>query len=186
MTVRSDDLFWLVSGAIVGALVGLVVARRVAGSWHRPVAIALACAHLGAVLGVTLFPWPINGLDPFTAPYSTVQLEPLRTIGLLFHGSQSGRQLGGNLLLLAPMGLLVPIAFRAARPFWRTVGWGVVMSVGIELLQFTFGVLAGEFYRVVDVDDVLLNVAGVVVGRIVFAVGWPAWRALTRGRRTPR
>lgn len=186
MTVRPDDVFWLVVGSVVGAVVGFVVARRVEGDWHRPVAIALACAHLGGVLGVTLFPLPINGLDPFTAPYSNVQLEPFRTIGMLFRGSQSARQLGGNLLLLAPMGVLVPIAWRAARGFWRTVAWGVAMSVTIEVLQFTFGVLTGEFYRVVDVDDVLLNVAGVVLGRIVFAVGWPVWRALTRGRRVPR
>ncbi len=184
--MRSGDLFWLVVGGVVGAVVGLVVARRVAGSWHRPVAIALACAHLGAVLGVTLFPLPINGLDPFTAPYNNVQLEPFRTIGMLFRGSQSLRQLGGNLLLLAPMGLLVPIASRAARPFWRTVAWGVAVSVGIEVLQFLFGVLAGDFYRVVDVDDVLLNVAGVVAGRLAFSVGWAGWRAVTRGRRTPR
>lgn len=183
--MRSGDLFWLVAGGVAGGIVGLVVARRVRGSWHRPVAIALACAHLGAVFGVTLFPLPINGLDPFTAPYSSVQLEPLQTIELLLRGPQSLRQLGGNLLLLAPMGVLVPIAWRAARPFWRTVGWGVVVSVGIEVLQFLFGVLAGEFYRVVDIDDVLLNVAGVVVGRVLFAIGWPVWRAVTRGRSAP-
>ena len=186
MTVRSDDLFWLVAGAAVGLVVGLVAARRVDGDWHRPVAIALACAHIGGVLGVTLFPLPIGGLDPFTAPYNNVQLVPFDTIDLLFRGSQSLRQLGGNLLLLAPMGVLVPIAFRAARGFGRTVAWGVVVSVAIEVLQFLFGGLAGEFYRVVDVDDVLLNVAGVVVGRVLFAIGWPLWRVLTRGRRARR
>ena len=72
MSVQRGDLFWLVAGGLVGAVVGLLVARRTAGSWHRPVAIALACAHLGAVLGVTLFPMPVDGLDPFTAPYGNV------------------------------------------------------------------------------------------------------------------
>lgn len=184
--MRADDLFWLVTGALVGLVVGLVAARRVAGDWHRPVAIALASAHLGGVLGVTLFPLPINGLDPFTAPYNNVQLVPFDTIDLLLNGSQSMRQLGGNLLLLAPMGVLVPVAWRAARSFGRTVAWGVLVSVGIEVLQFGLGVLVGEFYRVVDVDDVLLNVAGVVLGRLVFAAGWPVWRGLTRGRRARR
>ncbi len=184
--MRADDLFWLVAGGVVGAIVGLFVARRVRGSWHRPVAIALACAHLGAVLAVTLLPLPRYGLSPFDPPFKAVQLQPFGTIEMLFQGSQSLRQLGGNLLLLAPMGVLVPIAWRAARPFWRTVGWGVVVSVGIELLQFLVGVAIGEFYRVVDVDDVLLNVAGVVVGRVLFAIGWPVWRALTRGPRPQR
>lgn len=180
------DIFWLATGSVVGAVIGLVAAGRVAGSWHRPVAIALACAHIGAVVGVTLFPLPLDGIDPFRAPYSNVQLVPLATISLLLRGSQSARQLGGNLLLLAPMGLLVPIAWRAARPFWRTVAWGVVVSVAIEVAQFAVGATAGEFYRVVDVDDVLLNVAGVVIGRLVFAVGWSVWRWVTPGRRTAR
>lgn len=186
MTVLPGDLFWLVCGAIVGAVVGFVAALRAAGSWHRPAAIALASAHIGAVLGVTLFPLPLAGLDPFSAPYEAVQLVPFGTIDLLSGGSQSGRQLGGNLLLLAPTGLLVPIAWRAARPFLRTVVWGVVFSVTIEGLQFLLGVLVGEFYRVVDVDDVILNVLGVMAGRVVFAAGQPVWQGLTRGRRTPR
>lgn len=180
--VFPDDLFWLAAGSVVGAVVGLLAARRATGSWHRPVAIALACAHLGAVLGVTLFPLPLDGLDPFTAPYSSLQLEPFATIGLLFQGPQSIRQLGGNLVLLAPMGILVPIAWRAARPVHRTLLWGLLASVTIELLQFTFGVMAGEFYRVVDVDDVLLNTLGVAVGRVVFGLGWWVWRVLSRVR----
>lgn len=186
MTVLPGDLFWLVVGAVVGGTVGLFVAGRVIGSWHRPVAIALACAHIGAVLGVTLFPLPLEGLDPFAAPYEAVQLTPFGTIDLLSRGPQSVRQLGGNLLLLAPMGLLVPIAWRAARSFWRTVAWGAVVSVAIEVLQFAFGVFAGEFYRVVDVDDVILNVLGVVAGRVVFALGRPVWWWLTRAPRGPR
>lgn len=183
LDVLPGDVFWFVTGSVVGAAIGLLAARRAVGAWHRPVAIALATAHLGGVLGVTLFPLPLNGLDPFTAPYSAVQLVPLETIELLLRGSQSARQLGGNLLLLVPMGVLVPIAWRAARPAWRTLAWGVAVSVTIEVLQFVFGVLSGEFYRVVDVDDVLLNVAGVALGRLLFAAGWPVWRGLTRAPR---
>lgn len=182
LEVLLGDVFWFAIGSVAGAILGLLAARRAAGSWHRPVAIALASAHLGGVLGVTLLPLPLNGLDPFTAPYSAVQLVPLETIELLLRGPQSARQLGGNLLLLVPMGVLVPIAWRAARPVWRTIAWGVVVSVTIEVLQFAFGVLSGEFYRVVDVDDVLLNVIGVALGRLLFAVGWPVWRWFTRAR----
>ncbi len=179
--LRSGDVFWLTAGAMVGLLVGLVVSRRIAGNWHRPVAIALACTHLGAVIGVTLFPVPFGG-TPFDLPYSTVQLNPFGTIGLLIDGSQSLRQLGGNLLLLAPMGVLVPIAWRAARSWARTMAWGVLASVGIEVAQFGLGSLAGQFYRVVDIDDVLLNVLGVAAGRLLFAIGWPIWRVIEGDR----
>lgn len=180
------DVFWLTTGLAVGAGVGLLIGVASAGSWYRRWAVALACAHIGAVLAVTLFPMPIAGAEPFAVPYDSVQLEPFATIRLLLEGSQEGRQLGGNLLLLAPMGVLVPIAWPVARPFLATVVVGLATSLLIELLQFSFGVLVGEFYRVVDVDDVLLNTAGVVLGRLVFAVVWPVWRWVQRrldGRR---
>jgi glycopeptide antibiotics resistance protein len=181
--LHHDDVFWLTVGAVVGLVVGLLVSGRVAGSWHRPVAIALAGSHLGAVIGITLFPVPFGG-TPFDLPYGTVQLNPFGTIGLLIDGSQSLRQLGGNLLLLAPMGVLAPVAWRAARPWGRTMAWGLIASVGIEVSQLTLGSLAGQFYRVVDIDDVLLNVAGVAAGRLLFSLGWPIWRRLT-DRREP-
>ncbi len=173
-----SDVFWLVVGLAVGAVLGLLIGIGASGSWYRRWAVAIACAHIGAVLAVTLFPMPIAGAEPLAPPYESVQLEPFGTIGLLLAGSQELRQLGGNLLLLAPMGLLVPIAWPVARPFAATVVVGLSTSLLIELLQFTFGVLVGEFYRVVDVDDVLLNTAGVVLGRLVFAVVWPLWRWL--------
>lgn len=182
MSALRDDVVWLVTGAVVGAAVGLLVVRRVRGSWHRPVAIALACAHLGAVLGVTLLPL---GAGTVYEGVSNVSLEPFRTVRMLLNGSQSGRQLGGNFVLLAPMGVLVPIAWRAARPWRRTLAWGLLVSVTIELGQLGVNAL-GLAHRVVDVDDVLLNVLGVAAGRLVFEIGWGFWRLVTRGRRTQR
>lgn len=177
-----SDAFWLFIGLAIGAVVGLLIGLRAAGSWYRRIAVALACAHVGAVLAVTLLPLPIGQAEPFRAPYSNVQLRPLATIRLLFDGSQGVRQLGGNLLLLAPMGVLVPIAWSAARPFAVTVAVGLATSVLVELLQFGLGALVGEFYRVVDVDDILLNTAGVVAGRVVFGLLWVPWDLVRRRR----
>lgn len=172
------DTFWLGAGLVVGAVVGLLVGLRSGGSPHRRLAVAAACAHVGAVLAVTLFPLPMAVAEPFDLPYANAQLVPLRTISMLLRGSQSVRQLGGNLLLLAPMGVLVPVAWRSARPFLATVAVGLATSLAIELLQLLVGSLVGELYRVVDVDDVLLNTLGVVAGRAVLALCWPVWRRL--------
>jgi glycopeptide antibiotics resistance protein len=64
------------------------------------------------------------------------------------------------------------------------MAWGLLVSLLIELAQLALNV-AGLSYRVVDIDDLLLNVAGVAVGRLLFALGWPIWRAV-QGPREPR
>lgn len=177
------DGFWLGVGLVLGTVVGIVLGVRAHGSPTRRAALVLACAHLGAVLSVTLLPLPVGGA-PSTAPFGNLQLVPFATIRLLFDGSQGLRQLGGNLLLLAPMGLLVPFAWARARPFATTVAIGLGASLLIELLQVVAGVLVGELYRVVDVDDVLLNTTGVVAGRILFGALQATWRVVDRGPRT--
>ena len=78
-------------------------------------------------------------------------------------------QLGGNVALFLPLGLLLPLAWRTA--FARlvpTLLTGLLLSSGIEITQAT--VISG---RVSTTDDVILNVLG------VFA-GWLLWRRLAR------
>jgi len=67
-------------------------------------------------------------------------------------------QLIGNLLLLAPIGFLLPIVVPRLR--WRGVLlWCLALTVGIEITQWLMN--AG---RQADIDDVWLNVAGAAAG----------------------
>jgi len=74
------------------------------------------------------------------------------------------RQILGNLLLLFPLGIYLPLLYP------RLSGWFVAfvvficIALAIELLQLA------TRYRSADVDDVLLNVTGAVAGYIVFRV----------------
>lgn len=174
--MHADELLPLAVGVLLGAVVGVRLAGDRDRPWYRKVAIVLTFAHIGAVLGVTLFPL---GAGVRFADQPPVALEPLRTIRLLIDGPQSLRQLGGNLLLLAPMGVLVPIAWRRARPWRWTLLWGLATSVAVEAGQLALQLLDLSD-RVVDVDDVLLNVLGVAAGRLVFAVVHGLWRLVTR------
>lgn len=92
---------------------------------------------------------------------------PFRTIGPYLTG-EHGRVIGiinlvGNIALLVPVGLLVPLIFRKMR--WPgALAAGVAAGLALEALQVIFHV--GVF----DIDDVILNALGVVIGYAVFAV----------------
>lgn len=72
------------------------------------------------------------------------------------------RQIGGNLVLLAPFGILLPIVFVRLRRVWQMAAAAVLISLTVETVQ---GVLIPG--RAFDVDDVILNAAGVILAHLL-------------------
>ncbi len=78
---------------------------------------------------------------------------------LEFWSSLSSERLG-NLLLFLPFGVLYPLFDQ--KPTWkRTLLTGAGISVAIELLQPIFG-------RIFDINDIALNMIGVLVSTAIF------------------
>lgn len=65
-----------------------------------------------------------------------------------------------NVLLFIPLGIFVPCLWPEYRIMMKTVGLGLMTSLGIEILQiFTF--------RATDINDVITNVAGTMIGYLI-------------------
>jgi len=96
-----------------------------------------------------------------------VNLEPFRTIRNFFIHYRRTQSLSslfnllGNVAILVPLGVLLPLMFPALRRFWLFLPLAAVVSVGIEYIQWRTA--AG----VADVDDSILNFAGAAVGYIL-------------------
>ncbi len=69
-----------------------------------------------------------------------------------------------NVLLFIPYGFLCPWAFKSLRRFLRCGAMGFFTSLGIELLQLA--TQRGFF----QIDDILTNTLGAVVGYLFFGV----------------
>jgi glycopeptide antibiotics resistance protein len=80
--------------------------------------------------------------------------------------------LGGNVLVLVPFGLLLPFASLGLGRFRRMLLAGLAFSVAIELAQLAISVGMGYTYRVSDIDDVILNLAGVLLGYAAYRLAW--------------
>lgn len=72
----------------------------------------------------------------------------------------------GNIGLFLPMGIFLPILFEKMRKIFPFLLWSVGIIILVELCQLLTGLGA------CDVDDLLLNTAGTILG-------WLAWRALS-------
>lgn len=92
-----------------------------------------------------------------------INLVPFRDLA---GGGSGTRQLAGNLLLGVPFGFGLPFVIR--RPNRGLLAWGVGFAASIELIQLAMNMLYGFPYRVVDVNDFLLNSLGVILGLAAF------------------
>ncbi|WP_320778653.1 VanZ family protein [Streptomyces sp. CRN 30] len=148
-----------------------------AGFRVRAAGGVLLVAHLALVAWITLRPLDVPWV-------SAANLRPFAGIraDLALGWPQAARCLGGGLALLAPLGVLLPMAggrltVSPLADLARTVTAGALLSLGIELLQ------TGVPGQVVDIDSILLNAVGVAVAHLAVV---PAARARLRRRAETR
>jgi glycopeptide antibiotics resistance protein len=82
-----------------------------------------------------------------------------------------------NVLLMVPFGFGLP--FITSLRFAGTVTAGVLVSVAIEVLQLVTGLIGGVTFRLADVNDVIFNATGVVVGYGLFVEFVRVYRGVT-------
>jgi hypothetical protein len=142
----------------------------------RATGVALLTAHLLLVSWIAL--------RPLSVPWvPATNLRPLSTIRAeLAHGPMEAVQaLGPPLLLLAPLGVLLPVVTGRLVGSWlgsfaHTVFTGALVALVIGLLQTD---VPGHM---LDVDAILLNTTGVVLAHLVLT---PPLRASRRSRGRP-
>jgi hypothetical protein len=166
-------------GLPVAVLAGWLLARSRPG---RPVRYAVA--EVLMVAGTLPWLWMI--LTPSRGTPRRVSLVPLRDLAALAPADLAV-QIGGNLLVFAALGFLLPIRFDAVR--FGAVRFGAVRfgarvpavlaiaaagSVTVETLQYLL-----DLGRVSSVDDVLVNTLGAGLAALCSR---PWWRVREPGR----
>ena len=130
----------------------------------RALLSALFVCYLTGLLCLTLFHdilgnvyyWLFYHMSSGSAPHWFTFEYYLK---LEFWSSLSSERLG-NLLLFLPFGVLYPL-FDQKATWKRTLLTGAGISVAIELLQPIFG-------RIFDINDIALNLIGVLVSTAIF------------------
>ncbi len=134
-------------------------------------ALALLIPYLVLLFYLTLFFDTVHRLGPA----ERLNLVPFKTIEYFVREAiwWSGRpgpnaywnisrgmvvNVGGNFAAFLPLGFLLPLLSDRKISAWHALGAGAALSTLIEALQF----LSGR--RVADVDDVLLNALGALLG----------------------
>jgi len=162
--IEINEVFVL-GAAILAWIVYRVFRWRQAGqvSMGRELLVNLFFVYLLFVFRLTFFPMYIT-LDGFSL--NRANLDPFLTTRnmLRYIGPYTLTHILGNLLLLAPLGIFLPILAPWTRKWWRILGIGFLVTLGIEIFQFFLAV------RVFDIDDLILNTFGVGFGYTLFVL----------------
>jgi len=167
----------LIAGAVAACAAG-VHGGFTRTRWYVILLRMLALLYAGWIISVTVLPLGLGA--PEVARVEGAYLEysvnfvPFKTI-MLYLESDLGRiaavNLLGNLALLVPLGVFGPIIWERLDRWWKVLFAGVGVSVVIEAAQYVRQIVNVDgMGRSVDIDDVILNAAGALVGYIVFVL----------------
>jgi glycopeptide antibiotics resistance protein len=145
-------------------------ARRRGRSPFQATILALLVVYLGWMASATFFPLPVRP-DVVRLERAeggvTVDLVPARsTLNYIRWVSPEKAviDVGGNVLVFVPFGMLLALVAPRVATWRRILGCGLLLSLSIELGQLAVSLVLGYSYRVTDIDDVILNVVGVLLG----------------------
>lgn len=69
--------------------------------------------------------------------------------------------LAGNIIPFAAVSAACALLWDYFRNFWHILLWGFISTIAIELIQI-------PLYRGTDIDDVILNILGYILGFLIF------------------
>ena len=141
--------------------------------WKKFVMKAAFYIYIFLLIKVTIFPIPYQKteLDSLRKSFGEGlknNFVPLFSIRSILEGSSGFlvklRQLGGNLILLFPLAFYIPLTKKRFRKPVKILMLLFGVSCTVEIVQFLIGRVIHYNYRVVDIDDVILNVCGGMLG----------------------
>ncbi|CAF1786471.1 VanZ family protein [Bacillus subtilis] len=168
---------------IVYRLIAVFVLKKPRYTIEKSIYILAAFVYLTGVICMTLFPIPTDPLlihDRAAEGFQeTNNLIPFNTIKDALTGSSLSvtvYQIGGNIILLFPLGCFLPLLFKRMRQAKRVIIAGFIASLIIETSQFTISSMIGLTYRSFDVDDLILNTIGTAIGYLFYKFIYPMVR----------
>lgn len=166
-----SPIYAIIPGVLV-MLIAILVMYRKKKSAYRIVLFALFIIYITGVICVTFFPVDyVNVVDDnFDISLSTLKLIPFEMICNMvvsYEPFVPWVEIGGNILMTIPLGIMLPMILPGKKKLFYFLTF-LAFTVSIESLQLFVGFLLGTFYRTADIDDVILNFTGAVIGFFIY------------------
>jgi glycopeptide antibiotics resistance protein len=137
----------------------------------REIVLLLMYINLAVILRFTFFPMSkVDGhIQPLvldTAAVFPFRINLIPLVNLFDYDSKRDLLLNviGNTAMFVPSGIVLPIVYKGLNTHRKVISAGIGISLCIEILQLPF------YDRVSDIDDLILNTIGVIVGYGIYTL----------------
>jgi glycopeptide antibiotics resistance protein len=143
-------------------------------SWQKIFWYSLFFWYLIFAVSILFFPFPYQKeiiVDSIKDNFQKNQLIPFHSIYTLWTTQPKSIfliQVVGNIILTTPLGFLLPIINKNSRNIKTACTLAILIPITIELSQYLISLALGFTYRITDIDDIILNFMGVMIGFIIW------------------
>ena len=165
----------LLGMAVLYAPICFLLRKRV------PPAKQLAYFLFGACVIIVLAATVVVGASKTAAADRSLNLVPFKVFQETWGMPEPKKiaQTAANIVMFVPLGFMMPVAFQRMRGFGKTALSLALFSFAIEFTQYFTG-------RSADIDDLMLNTLGGILGYLVFyAVSKLFWKKPPRRTNRP-
>lgn len=134
--------------------------------------------YVHVLIGVTIFPISIDFYDnqlfhnigdrinliPFIESIKIPENSEIRGLYI----STLIKNFIGNIILFIPMGFLLPLLRRHINKLIKAIHYGACISLIIETTQIVIHLFLSSYNKVFDINDIILNTIGMMLGYIIF------------------
>ncbi|SFA69402.1 MULTISPECIES: VanZ family protein [unclassified Bacillus (in: firmicutes)] len=110
------------------------------------------------IIGLTLFPIEIATGTEYDSPNNFVPFSSIKELLNHFYFMGPLKNILGNIILFIPLGFILVLKFKRINGMLTVIIVGLLSSTTIEIIQLLLP------NRAFDVDDIILNVLGTMVG----------------------
>lgn len=159
-TVAAISIVWVIIRAVVG-----IREKKVSAAREAKLLMVYIC--LIVIARIVYFPWHHVDGQIGTMKFDSSKITPLwlnlvPVVHLFEKYDGWQRNLFGNIAMFIPVGIVWPACFKKLDTIGKTILAGLGLTACIEITQLLF------YERGSDIDDIILNTAGAVIGALIF------------------
>lgn len=125
---------------------------------------------ISMLLLVLSFMFALTGISPLSGlqlrQHGVFNIIPSHGIGIIMRCPNNFfriKNILGNIIMFMPIGFLLPIIWHKYRNLYKSTMFGMILSTSIEVMQIPLS-------RGTDIDDVILNTLGTILGYGIYIV----------------